>query len=315
MRLLKNPFLLAFAGIYLVALAALTLIGGRSVVEPLLILVIFGLFLPTIAYLICRTAAPIPTRVHLSGNEVLTLAGYILFIILYLTWGTDWLDRVVYSRVQQTPLVELVVTLAKKALFFVVLPLVLFANLYGYSLADFGFSRNWKAVFGPRHVGVLLTITTALVALQLILGQGGKALRSGEFTAFSLVIGGAICFVWLLAEVGLVEEFFFRGLVQSRAAALFGSEVAGIFTMAVIFGLAHSPGLYLRGAGEIEALGSSPTLLVATSYSIVVLSVAGLVFGVVWATTRNIYVLMIMHAAGDLLPNLPGFLRAFGGCP
>jgi len=309
MTLLKNRFFIAFAGIYLISLTMLTLIGGQSVIEPLFILGIFGLALPGIAYLICRKAVPIPIRVEISRRETQTLAAYVLFMVVYLTWGSDWIDGIIYNLVVETPKVDLVVTLVKKVFFFVVIPFSLFAKLFGYSLKDFGFTGDWSAILSRRHVAVLFAVSTTLVAVQLLLGQGAKALGSGEFAVSTMVIGGAIYFVWLLVEVGLVEEFFFRGLVQSRMTAIFNSEVAGIFAMALIFGLAHAPGLYLRGAGEITALGTEPSLLAAASYSIVILSVAGLVFGVVWALTRNIYILMVMHAVGDLLPNLPEFLR------
>ena len=60
------------------------------------------------------------------------------------------------------------------------------------------------------------------------------------------------------------------------------------------------------------ALRPDPRLLAVLSHSIVILSVAGLAFGVVWALTRNIYILMVMHAAGDLVPKLSEFMRTAG---
>jgi len=82
--------------------------------------------------------------------------------------------------------------------------------------------------------------------------------------------------------------------------------------LAVIFGLAHAPGLYLRGAGAVTALGDSPTLFASAAYAIAVLSLAGLAFGVIWARTENLLVLMFIHARVDLPPMLPEFIETFG---
>jgi membrane protease YdiL (CAAX protease family) len=117
--------------------------------------------------------------------------------------------------------------------------------------------------------------------------------------------------MWLLLEVGLVEEFFFRSLVQSQLAATFKSEVSGIVLMSLIFGLAHAPGFIFRHAGELEGLGPNPSALDSIAYSIVVLAVSGITFGVIWARTKNLFALMLVHAAGDLLPNFGSFVRTW----
>jgi membrane protease YdiL (CAAX protease family) len=117
--------------------------------------------------------------------------------------------------------------------------------------------------------------------------------------------------MWLLLEVGLVEEFFFRALIQSQLAAAFKSEVSGTVLMSLIFGLAHAPGFIFRHAGELEGLGPHPSALDAVAYSIVVLAVSGITFGVIWARTKNLFVLMLVHAAGDLLPNFGSFIRTW----
>jgi uncharacterized protein len=56
-------------------------------------------------------------------------------------------------------------------------------------------------------------------------------------------------------------------------------------------------------------LGANPTALEATAYSIVVLAVSGILFGVMWARTKNLIALMLLHAAGDLLPNFAEFAK------
>ena len=105
-----------------------------------------------------------------------------------------------------------------------------------------------------------------------------------------------------------MEEFFFRGLVQTRCAAWFKSEVSGVALMALLFGLAHAPGFILRGAGIKDALGPNPSVADSIAYAIVILSVAGIFFGIVWARTKNLFAVMLIHAATDLLPNLKQFV-------
>src|SRR5438094_9589758 len=107
----------------------------------------------------------------------------------------------------------------------------------------------------------------ALLAFQFFLGNGAVPIRQGKFTAAQLLIGLPLCFIWLVIEVGLVEEFFFRALVQSRFGAWFKSEVSGIVLMSLAFGLAHAPGFIFRQAGGVEGLGPNPSALHAIAYS------------------------------------------------
>jgi membrane protease YdiL (CAAX protease family) len=93
-------------------------------------------------------------------------------------------------------------------------------------------------------------------------------------------------------------------LLQSRLSAVLRSQLGGIVLMALLFGLAHAPGLYLRSGITHEGLGAHPSFLMAAGYSIVVISVAGFFLGVLWARTRNFALVVVIHAAGDLLPNL-----------
>jgi len=50
----------------------------------------------------------------------------------------------------------------------------------------------------------------------------------------------------------------------------------------------------------------------AVAYAIVVLSVSGIFFGIVWARTRNLFAVMFIHAATDLLPNFKQFVSTWG---
>ena len=151
----------------------------------------------------------------------------------------------------------------------------------------------------------------AFLVFQYFFSGGGAAFRQGHFSAYQLLLGLPLCFILLFVEAGLVEEFFFRGLVQSRFAAALKSETGGVVLMSLIFGLAHAPGFIFRHAGEVEGLGANPSALDAIAYSIVVLAISGVVFGVIWARTKNLFAVMLVLAAGDLLPNFAGFAQTW----
>ena len=201
-------------------------------------------------------------------------------------------------------------TLAEKLIVFVLVPLGIFRFVFGYRLRDLGIQfQGLRAVVG-NHLP-LIFVGAALLAFQYFLGGEAAPIRRGKFTAHQLLLGLPLCFAWLALEVGFAEEFFFRALVQSRFAAWFKSEISGVILMSVVFGLAHAPGFILRQAGTVEGLGANPTVLNAIAYSIVVLAASGVSFGVIWARTKNLFALLLLHSAGDLLPNFADFVRVW----
>src|SRR5262249_23928141 len=191
------------------------------------------------------------------------------------------------------------------------IPFGIFRLAFGYRLGDFGIQKEGLRALRGNHLPMLLVVGGVLLAFQFFFGNGAAPIRQGEITASPLLLGLSLGFAWLSVEVGLVEEFFFRALVQSRLAAWFKSEVSGVVLMSLVFGLAHAPGFIFRGAGMVEGLGANPTALEATAYSIVVLAVSGILFGVMWARTKSLMALMLLHAAGDLLPNFAEFVKVW----
>jgi membrane protease YdiL (CAAX protease family) len=110
-------------------------------------------------------------------------------------------------------------------------------------------------------------------------------------------------------EAGLCEEVLFRAILQSRLAAVLKSEAGAAVIAALLFALAHVPGLYLRpdAAGEVLP-GGLPGII---AYTIGVLSPLGLIYGVIWARTRNLWLLVALHATVDFLPNLADFIKVW----
>lgn len=180
------------------------------------------------------------------------------------------------------------VMLLRKLFVFVLIPFTFLYFFFGYRLKDLGFQ---KAAFRLNHLPVVLIVSAAIIAFQYFFGNATLPIREGQITGRQLLIGLPLCFAWLVIEVGFVEEFFFRTVLQSRLAAFFKSESAGIVLMCLIFGLAHAPGLILRGAGMVEGLGNAPSAFEAIAYSIATISIGGILFGVIWMRTKNLFAL------------------------
>ncbi len=53
-------------------------------------------------------------------------------------------------------------------------------------------------------------------------------------------------------------------------------------------------------------------MLAAVCFSVATLSVTGFFLGLIWARTKNLLLLVMIHAAGDLLPNFAELARVLG---
>ena len=307
--LIFNPSIGLFAALCLAGLAILSQNKDFNLANALVELVIFALVFPLLAWITTRRAAPLAMPTRASTSEILVLIAIVLSI--YLVGGPQWIDQHLPSSWIGSLRIKFFITLIKKLIVFVAIPFAIFRFGFGYRLRDFGVRLDSLRLLGRNHLPVVLVLGGSLLAFQYFVSSGGAAFRHGHFTIYQLLLGLPLCFIWLLFEVGLVEEFFFRALLQSRLAAWFKSEVSGVILMSLVFGLAHAPGFIFRRAGEMEGLGSIPGALDAIAYSIVVLAISGIAFGVIWARTKNLFALMLVHAAGDLLPNFGDFINTW----
>lgn len=301
------------AGLLLYCGAFAILLGDKSF-DPtgaVVVLIVFGVVLPLIAWITTRYAIPLSISIQSGAPELIVLIAYVVAVSLYLIGGPQWIDQHLPRGWTESQQIKFIITLTKKLFVFVAIPFAIFRFCFGYRVRDFGVQREGLRALRGSHLLVVLVVGGALLAFQYFVGGGGAAFRREHFTTFQLLLGLPLCFIWLLLEVGLVEEFFFRALVQSQLAAAFKSEVSGIVLMSLIFGLAHAPGFVFRHAGELEGLGPHPSALDAVAYSIVVMAVSGIAFGVIWARTKNLFALMLLHAIGDLVPNFGSFIRTW----
>jgi membrane protease YdiL (CAAX protease family) len=300
--ILKNPFILAYVGLYVLFLVLLHSVEGFDITEPVFVFLVVGIGFSAIAWWTTKGVTPLTFSIKQPASECGLLTFCLVIVMIFITWGLN----IVESSIHTEPLKSLVILTGKLAVF-VVVPLLLFRWLWKYTLRDFiSVSADWR-----RPLRVVVWMSLVLILFQFVFGRGLSEIQQSGLGGWSLAAGIPFVYLWLILEVGLVEEFFFRALLQSRLAALFKSETAGVVLMSLLFGLAHAPGMYFRTVKTLEVLGPHPSLLMAIGHSIVITSVTGFFLGVLWVRTKNLTVLILVHAAGDLVPNIASILKAW----
>jgi membrane protease YdiL (CAAX protease family) len=313
MRLAGIVAAVLFAAVYAASLAHLNGLGAFPVEEALAILVIVGFGFSFLAWVTTIGVTPAPLAVRAPAAEAAVALVLVAGLAFYLVAVRSAADGIVPGAAQGgDDLAHEAWKLALKLAAFVVVPLFAFRFLFNATWAEFGLTAaSWRRLLGRDGLAVLI-IGVAVIAFQYAAGKAAEPFREGKYAADALQVGLPLAFAWLVFEVGLVEEFFFRAVLQERLSAFLRSDVAGLFLMALIFGLVHAPGIVLRGAGIDEGLGTNPAVLTAVAYTVAVHAVAAFMFGILWLRTRNLLAVMLVHAALDLLSNAPDLLGAFG---
>lgn len=150
--------------------------------------------------------------------------------------------------------------------------------LLGSGPRQFGFRRGRNTI---KILGIWLTIP--FISL-------GYMLLTGVFTPTSAMT----LFVSLLIGNAFLEEFLYRGALQTRLMRWAGTQWA-LILQALIFGVLHFGFMYHK---YFEG-----DLIAALSGSIVVQGISGLAFGYLFLKTRNLLACTVFH----LMINLSGF--------
>jgi uncharacterized protein len=285
---------------FLAAWAAATLYlfaRGADWVFPIASLAIFGGALSGLAWFLTRKSEPPVVPVPRPGLELAALLGFLLlYAFVFLGWGLGALRAAVTDSRQQE-----VAVLAVKLLVHVAIPVAILMALKAplRPLFDTGLSRRgfWPTliVMGAVLIGLLAVVSPSLANIAKL-----------DPTPVVLLWGVTGAFVWNALEAGLCEEFLFRAALQSRFAAWLKSNAAAIVATSLLFGLAHAPGLYLRGGPGVDGWSTDPIQVVA--FTIATLSPISILFGVLWARTRSLLLVVLLHACVDLLPFTSEFI-------
>ena len=300
-----NPYVVGFMAIYFGNLLLAAKLNLFDTGEVLSVFFIIGVVFSVVSYYLTKNSTPITERSGYRKNEIYVLAGLLIFVSITLIFG----NNIIFTGSANPGKTKEAATLLRKVLIFVVIPFIIYRQLFRFGLTDFGLSTRWKLVFTGRNLLIFIVISSMFVLLNYFAGNGAKPIREGLFSTTQLLTAAPLLFLWLIIEVGLVEEFFFRGMLQNRLAVFLKSEVGAICITALAFGIVHAPGMYFRGAGVIEGLGSSPSFFIVISYCIAIQAVPGLFLGIIWSKTRNLWLLMAIHAMIDLVPSLPEFIE------
>ena len=293
--------LVAYTLLYATALWAMVRYGGFDASDSLGVFVVLGIGFSLVAWLLTIGVKPLPYEVRKASQETAALLIYLIPLAACIAYGFSAIHRWVPAE----PADSLAI-LAVKLAIFVVIPAWILVIRFGYKPRELAPKSTRTS-----HMLVFIGMAFVLLVFQSVAGRGLKDIAEAHVPGDTLLFGMPFVFLWLMLEVGVVEEFFFRVLLQSRLSAMIKSELGGIVLASLLFGLVHAPGLYLRTGITQEGLSANPSLLMAVGYSIVITSVAGFFLGVLWARTRNFLLLVLIHAAADLLPNTLPTLRAF----
>lgn len=300
-RLTGISLLVAYVALYAATLFAMVRYGRFDASDSLGVFVVLGIGFSLVAWLLTTGIKALPYEVREPKQETATLLVYLVPLAAFIAYGFSAIHRWIPGE----PADSLAILVAKLA-GFVAIPASILVARFGYKPRDLAPMSTRTS-----HVLVFIGMAFVLLVFQSVAGRGLKDITLAQVPADTLLFGMPLVFLWLMLEVGVVEEFFFRVLLQSRLSAVLKSELGGIVVMSLLFGLIHAPGLYLRTGVTQEGLSAKPSLLMAVGYAIVITSVAGFFLGVLWARTRNFLLLVLVHAAADLLPNTLPTLRAF----
>jgi membrane protease YdiL (CAAX protease family) len=106
-----------------------------------------------------------------------------------------------------------------------------------------------------------------------------------------------LSFVLSFLTAALTEEIFFRGIIQSRLAKYLGNEWRACLITAFLFGIYHLPYAYY-----LKDWPTHGNFLWAVSSVLQEQMIAGLLMGVLWFRTKNIFVPVLYHALVNLMP-------------
>ena len=278
--------------------------------DAVAVLLIFGGLMSALVWAATRSQIPAAPASDSPGLQLSAILLLTVLVALWLCLGIDFVNARLATATWD-PRLQVLLKLASKLVVFVAIPWALFRRRFGATAADFGLSwEHGRALIGPLGLKVL-GLMAAMMAINLAIGSAAAPIRHGEISPLVLGVALPFCLLWNCVEAGLVEEFFFRALLQTKLTDWSRSRTTGTLVMAVIFGLFHAPGLVLRGAASFEGMGASPTPILAVAYSVAIMGVAALPFGLLWARSRNLWMAILVHGACDTVAHLPTFIQTW----
>ncbi len=267
-------------------------VRGADWTFPIASLVIFGLILGGLIWFLTRKMnAPAVPVAHPQRESVGLLAYLVIYAVLLIGIWLGTVRHAIPPGKEQ----ELAVV-GYKLLIHVVAPAAIILALGGAvrPLFDSGVKRRgfWTT---------LIVLCALMFALLAVVSPSLKQIGALGLAPIAAIFWVLAAWAWNSVEAGLCEEFLFRACLQSRLTAWLKSPAAAIVATSVLFALSHWPGLYLRGNAEVDGWSTDPIQVAA--FTIATLSPLSIALGLLWARSRSLLLIVLVHGAIDALPN------------
>ena len=133
-RFALNRILIGGLILYVCAFAILLQRKGFDASGAAVVLIVFGIVFPLLAWASTRRAIPLSISVKPNKSQLIVLIGYIVVLSVYLVGGPQWIDQHLPSSWIDSARIKFFTTLAKKLVVFVAIPFVIFRYGFGYEL-------------------------------------------------------------------------------------------------------------------------------------------------------------------------------------
>lgn len=282
-KIISTPLVYIFIALYMAAVLIQSNYKENVGVESLFTFILFFCVLPSIMFLITKNSVKnIIVIKNRKKEALLALSYFFLWLVVFMVFGKH--------------------LLANKLLsvgfgFWGLLVLLPFMFLFskGYGLSDFGLTK--KSFLNNLKITFFACVVVG--GLMLFITPGGKYILSSSLPFNKLMISFAISFGYSLVFAAFFEEFFFRGILQTRLTQYFKSGISGVLVASILFGLYHLPFQYYHaGAANADIVHSFSNVLTEQMIS-------APIFGILWFRTRNLMAPITLHALIDAISLLP----------
>jgi membrane protease YdiL (CAAX protease family) len=144
------------------------------------------------------------------------------------------------------------------------------------------------------------------VVLGLLLGSLQFAMSRHSSEIWELLRTGRalllfpLAFVLMVFTAAFTEEFFFRGVLQTRLTRLVHSKFIGVAVTSILFGIYHLPYAYMDP--DWPSHGDIKSALYASLFQGIPL---GVILGVLYERTkRNLFACVVLHAVFNSVPGM-----------
>ncbi|MFT3729060.1 MAG: CPBP family intramembrane metalloprotease [Terricaulis sp.] len=275
-------------------------VNGGEWFSPVAVLGVFGALCGAVAWVLTlKTDAPAVEIKRPALESWAFLAYLAVYAVGFLGFGLS-AARGAFPPGRAQEILVIAVKLGAHVLLPAILLLLLRARL-----------PIFQSKLKPWRFWLVLVVMGALfLAINCVISPSLQHIADLHASAQTLALMAPLAYAWISVEAGFNEEFLYRAVLQNRLSAWFKSPIAAICVTALLFGLAHAPGLYLRGGVDDD--GASHNLLMVVAYTIGVLSPVGVLFGMLYARTKSLLLVVLLHGLVDILPGLPEFIKIWG---